>query len=312
MAKIKISLIATAFNESENVHSFFNSILSQSKLPDEIILVDGGSSDNTFQLLQKCKKMSTSYNGKIQVIQKIGNRSVGRNEAIRNAKGDIIVCSDFGCVLSRDWIKNIVKPFKNKSVDVVAGYYMGDANTIFQKCLIPYVLVMPDRLDRNSFLPSARSLAIRKKIWDATGGMNERLADNEDFAFAKELQKQKKNIQFVQDAVVKWIPRKNMKSAFIMFYRFAKGDIESKNIRTKVLLIFLRYFGGIIFFVWNKSILLLLLGIYLVWSVSKNYKYVLDFRAVLILPALQLVSDFAVMTGSVVGLLNLWSIKKKQ
>src|SRR3989338_7358403 len=156
---MRISFIATIFNEEKTIEVFLTSVLSQSILPDEIILVDGGSTDATVEKVQNAKFKVQNYNVKFKIIVKRGNRSVGRNEAITHARGDIIVCSDAGCELDKDWIKHITKPFKDMSVDVVAGYYKGKSQTIFQKCLIPYVLVMPDRVDLNNFLPATRSMA---------------------------------------------------------------------------------------------------------------------------------------------------------
>ena len=160
---MKISFITTIFNEELTIKKFLSSLIAQTKFPDEIIIVDGGSTDNT--LLVVSQFAFPLSNKKIKIIQKKGNRSVGRNEAIKNATGDIIVCTDAGNLLDRDWIKNITKPFLNKTIDVVAGYYKGKAKNIFQKCLIPYALVMPDKVEPDNFLPATRSIAFKKSIW---------------------------------------------------------------------------------------------------------------------------------------------------
>src|SRR6185437_12673858 len=132
-----------------------------------------------------------------------------RNEAIRHATGDVIVCTDAGNILDKDWVEKITEPFEvlsktephpspllkgegiNKNIDVVAGYYEAIARTVFQKCVVPYAFVMPDKVDPNNFLPATRSVAFTKKIWEKVGGFDERLSHNEDYAFAKALQKVK-------------------------------------------------------------------------------------------------------------------------
>jgi glycosyltransferase involved in cell wall biosynthesis len=306
---MKISFITTVFNEEENILKLLESLKKQTKRPDEIIICDGGSTDNTlsaisnFQFLPASRQVPTS-NQQIKVLFKKGNRSVGRNEAIKNATGDIIVCSDAGCILDKDWVKNIVEPFKNKNIDVVAGYYKGLSKNIFQKCLVPYVLVMPDRLNSQNFLPASRSMAFRKKVWEESGGFPEQFSDNEDYVFARILKGIGARIVFVKEATVSWMPRKNLTEAFIMFYRFAKGDSQAGIIRPKVILIFVRYLIATILFAWNTYALLLLLIVYLEWSVQKNYRYAKDIRAVGILPILQILSDIAVLSGTVRGILN--------
>ncbi len=219
---MRITFITTVYNEEKNIEVFLQSLFSQSLLPDEIIIVDGGSTDNT---LYKISNFQFPISKKrIKIVSKKGNRSVGRNEAIRNATGDIIVCSDAGNILDQKWIENITKPFTKKHVGVVAGYYKGKAKTIFEKCLIPYALVMEDKVNEKTFLPSTRSMAFKKSIWKKVGGFNEEYFHNEDYVFAKRLKKIGTQIVFVKDAVVYWLPRKNIKQAFIMFFRFSFGD----------------------------------------------------------------------------------------
>jgi len=314
---MRISFITTVFNEEENISSLIESVLSQTKKPDEIVIVDGGSSDLTVANIKYQISNIKDSKVKFKILIKRGNRAVGRNEAIKQATGDIILCSDAGCILDKKWVENITKPFKDKSVDVIAGYYKGKTSSVFQKCLIPYVLVMLDRVNPDNFLPATRSMAFRKSIWKKVGGFPEEFAHNEDYVFAKRLKKLNAKIIFRKDAIVYWIPRSNTKDAFIMFYRFAKGDAESHIFRPKVIMLFSRYIIGlflIVFYAISKSYLMLntlylILFIYVLWSIIKNYKYVKDIRAIFFLPLIQITSEIAVVSGTIEGLSN--SSKRK-
>jgi glycosyltransferase involved in cell wall biosynthesis len=309
---MKVTFIATVYNEELTIKPFLDSLFSQSRISDEIIIVDGGSTDNTISAILNFKFPQSNVKAKIKLILKKGNRSVGRNEAIKNASNEIIACSDAGCLLDKNWLKNIIKPFNNPKVDVVAGYYEGSARTIFQKCLVPYVLVMPDKINPDNFLPAGRSIAFKKAIWGKVGGFAEKFRNNEDYVFARRLRTAGAVIVFEKKAIVYWMPRNNIRESFIMFYRFAKGDAESYMFRPKVLLIFLRYIIGLSLafsYVLLKSYLILnvfcfMLIAYLVWSIVKNYKYVKDVGAIIFLPLIQFTSDIAVMSGAISGLLN--------
>jgi glycosyltransferase involved in cell wall biosynthesis len=309
---MKISFITTIFNESETIDSFLNSILQQSVKPDEIIIVDGGSTDNTLLKIKKLRLKIKVFKGKFIILQKKGNRSVGRNEAVKNAKGKIIVCSDSGNILDKNWIKNIIEPFQNNNTDVVAGYYKGLADNVFQKCVIPYALVMPDKVNPNNFLPATRSVAFKKSIWEKVGGFNEQLSHNEDYAFAKALKKANARIVFRKDAIVYWKPRNSFKQTFVMMYRFAYGDSEARIFRPKVMLVFIRYFFAIFFIMMTLIlqslflfiIVILLLLFYYIWAIWKNYKYIKQWQAIFILPLLQITADWAVLKGTVLGFIG--------
>ncbi len=318
LENMKISFIATVFNEADNLDKFLSSLLVQTLLPREVVIVDGDSTDGTYEILKDYSDKFTQLGISYQPLIKKGNRAVGRNEAIRSAKGDVIVCSDAGCILDKNWAKNIVKPFSNSNIDVVAGYYRGKYKTVFQKCLISYVLVMPDKVNPDKFLPATRSMAFRKSVWKKVVGFPEQFSHNEDFVFAKRIKAGGANIFFEKDAIVEWIPPESFRDAFKMFYRFAFGDAEAKILRSKVYLIFLRYILGILllFYVIMKKdvilglILFALMFLYIMSAVVKNYKYVRDLKAIIILPILQVVSDIAVIIGTVTGLLKIWDTKK--
>ncbi len=307
---MKTTFISTVFNEEINILSFLESIVNQSILPNELIIVDGGSTDGTLSII---KQFSIEHKIKIIILQKKGNRSVGRNLAIENSRNNIILCSDAGCVLDKNWIKNITRPFIDKHVEVVAGYYRGKASNIFEQCEVPYVLVMPDKIAPANFLPATRSMAFRKKVWEDLGGFDEKLSHNEDYAFSKKLILYKKNITFVKSAIVEWIPPTNIFKFIKMIFRFALGDAEAGIIRVKVILIFLRYlilailivylilYHSLFLFIWIMTCFI----IYCIWSIYKNYRYVLGVQALIILPLLQGISDICVIAGTVLGSISL-------
>jgi glycosyltransferase involved in cell wall biosynthesis len=310
---MKISFITTVFNEEETIETFLDSVFEQTKMPDEIIIVDGGSRDATVKKIKDVRLKNKENKVTFLVLTKKGNRAVGRNEAIRKATGDVIVCTDAGNIVDKEWVKNITKPFKDKKVDVVAGYYKAIAETTFQKCVVPYAFVMPDKVDPDIFLPATRSAAFTKEIWKKVGGFDERLTHNEDYAFAKSLQKIHAKIVFEKDAIVYWMPRTSLHSAYIMMLRFAYGDAQARIWRPKVIFLFARYVIGLFllgFAIWVKSdvllaVLLLLFILYLRWAIWKNYRYINELKAIYLLPLLQLTADWAVLKGTTLGLFGL-------
>ncbi|HVZ58985.1 MAG TPA: glycosyltransferase, partial [Patescibacteria group bacterium] len=115
---MKTSLIITTLNEQNTVADFIKSAVEQTVLPTELIIIDGGSADTTLEKIissaQKYKKLSIIYS-----IKK-GNRSVGRNEGVKLSHYDILLFSDAGCILDKNWVEEITRPLTDKTIDVIA------------------------------------------------------------------------------------------------------------------------------------------------------------------------------------------------
>lgn len=317
MAGKRTTFIATVLNEELSIERFLNSLHDQTVQPDEIIIADGGSADDTVKLT---KDFSKKYSLPVRVLHRAGNRAIGRNFAIKNASHEYILCADAGCILDKDWVKNITKPIENGKANVVAGYYKGKAETIFQECIVPYILIMPDKVNQGTFLPATRSMAFTKAVWKKVGGFPEKYSHNEDYVFARKLKKEQAKIVFSKDSIVYWIPPKTIRQVFRTFWRFAYGDAEAGIIRPKVVLIFLRYLIGILlnilYFYTHNSVILLtftfLLLTYITWSIQKNYNYVRKPQALYLLPFMQILTDIAVISGSILGIIHYrWDTQRK-
>ncbi len=306
---MKVSLVVTVLNEEKTIEAFLDSIEAQTRKPDEVIIIDGGSTDWTIN-----KLIRPDMNLRVLVYAG-SNRSQGRNRGIQMAKNEIIAITDCGCILDKDWLLEITKPFADEAVQAVAGYYLAKAETIFQKCVAPYFCVMPKEIKERTakkgyeFLPSSRSFAFRKSVWGKVGGYPEELNFGEDLTFDQKIKKAGFNFYFAPEAVVYWPQRKNLKAVFKQFFNYATGDgqVFFSPYQTHSLKISLIFFVYLLFFLllglglWR--ILLLAFGLYLVRAVVKNFRHVKNFSVLWWLPVLRLISDIAVMAGTAKGII---------
>ena len=216
-----ISLIATVLNEGDNIHHLFNSILAQTRLPDEIVIVDGGSIDDTLATMESYRDQLP-----LRLLQQPGcNISQGRNQAIRAAQGAIIAVTDAGVRLNETWLEKITAPlFQDSDLDVVAGFFHADPQTSFEMALGATTLPAAREIDPASFLPSSRSIAFRKSAAEETGLYPEWLDYCEDLIFDLRLKAQGANFAFVPDAKVYFRPRSSLRKYLRQYYLYARGD----------------------------------------------------------------------------------------
>ena len=104
---MKVSLICTVKDEKETIIELLENIFKQTMSPDEVVIVDGGSSDGTIDIIQR-------YSEKLPlklIVSTGANIAKGRNIAIKNASYDIIASTDGGCKLDEKWLENLIQPF---------------------------------------------------------------------------------------------------------------------------------------------------------------------------------------------------------
>jgi peptidoglycan-N-acetylglucosamine deacetylase len=114
----KVSVIVPAFNEEVNAIRTVNYLL-KSTYPDfEVIFVDDGSKDNTFNIVNT----AFENNSKVKVLTKPnGGKAAALNFGIEYASGEVLVCIDADTILPADAISRMIPFFEDSRVGSVAG-----------------------------------------------------------------------------------------------------------------------------------------------------------------------------------------------
>ena len=244
---MNVSVIVTILNEGQAVGRLVESLTGQTRCPDEIVVVDGGSSDDTLVVLEAAiKHLTVGRDGKpaaIRVLVEPGaNISRGRNVAIAVASGDVIASTDAGVSLSVEWLRELVTPFDAQPApDVVSGVFVADTGSVFEKAMAATVLPAVEELQPENFLPSSRSVAFTKRAWEAVGGYPEWLDYCEDLVFDLRLRDLFSPFGFAPQAQVYFRPRGNLRTFFTQYYRYARGDGKADLWRKRHLIRYLSY-----------------------------------------------------------------------
>ena len=122
---VKVSLVTTVLNADGHVADFLESVAAQSRPPDEIVVVDGGSTDGTLETLRSAPG--------ITLIEEAGaGIARGRNVAIAATTHDVIAVSDADCLLEPDWLERLMVPLE-AGADVAMGAYRPIARTFLER-----------------------------------------------------------------------------------------------------------------------------------------------------------------------------------
>lgn len=308
---MKVSLIATVKNEGEALRPLLDSILDQTNPPDEVVICDGGSTDDTLIILDEYRHWLP-----LRVVVAPGsNISQGRNRAIAAASGDIIAVTDAGVVLSPTWLEDLLAPLADESVHVVSGWFEPDPFTDFEVVMGATVLPARGDVDPQTFLPSSRSVAFRKSAWTAVGGYPEWLDYSEDLVFDKALRDRFGPFPFAPGAVAYFRPRPNLRAFYHQYYAYARGDGKANLWARRHAIRYATYLVGlplILRAIWRDrwfGWLLLLFGVGAysrrpaerLWSNTWGWRPPARLRAFALIPIIRLVGDVAKMLGYPVG-----------
>jgi cellulose synthase/poly-beta-1,6-N-acetylglucosamine synthase-like glycosyltransferase len=118
-----VTVVVPAYNEERTIEKTINSVAEADYPYKELIVVDDGSTDNTYGVASRAmKKITTIRQQSLSIIRKSnGGKSSALNHALRFAKGDYVVFLDSDSIMGRDSIKEIMKYFQYPDVIAVAG-----------------------------------------------------------------------------------------------------------------------------------------------------------------------------------------------
>ena len=316
-----VSVIVTVKNEASSIGNLLNSLQAQTRLPSEVVIVDGGSTDGTVERINL-------YRHKLPIkllIQEGSNISQGRNAAIAAATGGIIASTDAGVRLVPHWLAELTRPLEEDgSLDVVSGSFLPEPQTVFETAMGATVLPILADIKPDHFLPSSRSVAFRKEAWATLGGYPEWLDYCEDLVFDFALRDAGCKFSFAPQALAHFRPRSNLSAFWHQYFRYARGDGKADLWRKRHAIRYVTYLLvgpllivlGLVHHPLWWLVLLSGIAAYLwspyrrLWPMTKRFSWRDRVKAILWVPIIRVWGDVAKMAGYPVGVL--WRMRHKR
>ncbi len=233
----RVTVITTVLNANAELEPLLTGLAEQDRPPDEVVVVDGGSTDGTQERLREWAKV-VDFPVRVELAPG-ANISTGRNMAIRAASHDWIAVTDAGCRPSRGWLRALARP---PAVGLISGVYEVVGESPLERALA--VALYPDvhELDASDPLTTlstpvfgrtfrateatGRSMAFSRDAWRAAGGFPEDVKAAEDTQFARAIAGAGFPVRLEPEALVQWRPRPTWRANAKMYRGYARGDAE--------------------------------------------------------------------------------------
>lgn len=242
---MKISIVTVTYNSGKTLRDTFRSVLSQSYLNIEYIIIDGASQDNTIDIV---KEYESQFNG---CMRWISERDAGLYDAINKgiamATGDVI-----GVLNSDDFftfptiVEEIANSF-NESTDAIYGdVHFVKCNDLTHSIRYYSSKVFKPSLMKLGFMPAHPTFYCRKECYKKYG------LYKTDFKIAADFDLLLRFI-YVHHITVKYLPldmvtmriggaSTNGIKSYVCIMKEHLRSFKENGIKSNIFLLSLRYF----------------------------------------------------------------------
>lgn len=223
----EITLVVPVRNEAATIDSLWQTIVNQTRQPERIVFVDGGSSDRTIELIRSIARIDR----RLLLIESGGAMpGEGRNIGIEAARTEWVALTDAGTSLDSCWLERLAdEVLAAPSLDVVYGNYEPVIENLFDQCAtLAYVPAKTSRQSARDLTPmrgpSTASMLLRRSVWKEVGGFPSWRAA-EDLIFINRIESAGYRVGWAPRAKVCWQLRPDLYSTFSKFALYSKHNV---------------------------------------------------------------------------------------
>jgi len=191
-----ISVVIPVYNGEKYITHCLDALARQNHMPDEVIVVDDGSTDGSAALAEaKCAQI---------IRQKNRGPAAARNAGIQSARGELILFTDSDCEPDPEWVMEMKNSLSNPQVTGVKGAYTTRQTGITPRLVQYEFEERYDLMDKYPVIDfiDTYSAGFRCETLKQMGGFNVSLIKNEDVDLSYRLANAGKTLIFNRKALV--------------------------------------------------------------------------------------------------------------
>lgn len=203
-----VSVIIPTYNGEKEIRQILQALYGQTRIPDEVIVVDSSSSDNTVSIVKQFPEVKL-----YPIPQSAFDHGETRDFAFRQAHGTFVVFLTQDAIpAGNDYIEKILLPFQDPAVAAVSGRQLPKADARPFEQLVrcqnyPDTSSIWDQSDRarlgiRAYALSDANAAYRAEAYFAVGGFDRPIPTNEDMLIAEKFLRSGYKLAYSAEAAV--------------------------------------------------------------------------------------------------------------
>ncbi len=306
-----VSVIIPYYNEAETILTTLDLLSRQTSRPQEVIFVDSGSTDRSYEIIQEWIENTHEQPTGVQYTNLRAHTKVpssSRNAGVRISNSELVAFMDCGLIFTTDWLEKQVNYLNSGDFDVVSGGCCLEGVNLWDRS------AAAQTYGYKRFRPCVPSSLIKKSIFDRIGSFLEGRRAGYDVDWVNRLATMGVSRGINQDVVVRYNGvnfAESPKKLFLKSIKYAEGTVGVHKYYYPYAYI-LSTMAFLVALFLMPMVTLLLAAAYLVlrgycvpFMKSRSFRVILDQPlSLLTLPLAGFVIDLGKILGVLKGLLK--------